>query len=301
MGLGTVWGPLLAWDLFLAGMGAGAYLVSWVASQVNAKYQALVKPGIWLGAPLTALGSLLLLLDLGNPLGFYLAFLRLGHSMMSAGILIISLFIILAAIRLASLLVPQVKLGDGVIGWLSGIAALFALGTAVYTGLLLGVVRAVPFWNTPMLPFLFLVSALLTGSGALLVALWLQKLIRPVSTAEAEQISASEHLLGWVGLVLIGVELLVLFFFLFIMGGAQSVAAQSAQYLLGGAFAVAFWIGLVIVGLIVPGLLEAWSLRSQKGVGLWPLAGLCLLVGGILLRYAILSAGQNVSGILFGS
>jgi polysulfide reductase chain C len=300
MGLGTVWGPLLAWDLFLAGMGAGAFLVSWVASQLSAKYQPLVKAGIWLGAPLAALGSLLLLLDLGNPFGFYLAFLRLGRSLMSIGILTISIFIVLAGIRLLTVLFPQVKLGEGVIKWLSGLAALFAFGTAVYTGLLLGVVRAVPFWNTPMLPLLFLVSALLTGTGAVLVVLWLQTLIRPVSGAEAEQFSASEQLLGRIGLVLIGVELLVLYFFLFIMTGGQNVSAQSAQYLVAGGFAVAFWVGLVIIGLIVPGLLEVWSLRSEKGLSVWALAGLCLLVGGIVLRYAILSAGQNVSSALYG-
>jgi formate-dependent nitrite reductase membrane component NrfD len=43
--------------------------------------------------------------------------------------------------------------------WLGGIKALFALGMSVYTGLLPGVVKAVPFWNTPIVPPLFFVSA----------------------------------------------------------------------------------------------------------------------------------------------
>ncbi len=42
-----------------------------------------MKPGIWLGAPLVAIGSALLLLDLGNPLRFYMGFSRPGNSMMS--------------------------------------------------------------------------------------------------------------------------------------------------------------------------------------------------------------------------
>jgi formate-dependent nitrite reductase membrane component NrfD len=78
------------------------------------------------------------------------------------------------------------------------------------------------------------------------------------------------------------------------------VAAESARYLVTGGFAVAFWVGLVLVGLIVPGVLEAWSLRSGKGLPVGTLAGVCLLIGGILLRYAVLSAGQSVSAAMFG-
>ena len=67
MGLGTVWGPLIAWYLFLAGVGAGAYIVAVVANVLGERYKPLVKPGIFLGAPLVAIGSGLLLLDLGAP------------------------------------------------------------------------------------------------------------------------------------------------------------------------------------------------------------------------------------------
>src|SRR5512135_1628843 len=289
MGLGTVWGPLIAWYLFLAGMGAGAYMVAWGASVLGSKYNALVKPGVLLAAPLVAIGSGLLLLDLGNPLRFFLGFLRQQSSMISVGIFIITVFILLGAIHMAALLFKQVKLSESVLKWLFGIAAVFALATAIYTGLLIGVVKAVPFWNTPMLPLLFLVSALSTGAGAILVALALWRLIRPVSKEQAEQLVESEHLLSRVDIPLIAIELLVLFFLLFLMGGGPSIAAESARYLVTGGFAVAFWVGLVVVGLLVPAVLEAWSLRGGQALNVGALAGVCLLIGGILLRYAVLS------------
>src|SRR5512142_1464352 len=256
MGLGTVWGPLIAWYLFLAGMGAGAYMVAWAASGLGAQYRPLVKPGVLLAAPLVAIGSLLLLLDLGNPLRAYLGFLRPQSSMISVGIFIITVFILLSGIHLLALVFKPVKLSGGVLGWLSGLAAVFALATAVYTGLLLGIVKAVPFWNTPMLPMLFLVSALSTGAGAILLVLGVQRLVRPASKAEAEELIASGHLLSRIDIPLVAVELLVLFFLLFIMNGSNSVAAQSAQYLLVGGFATAFWVGLVVVGLLLPIALE---------------------------------------------
>ena len=299
MGLGTVWGPLIAWYLFLAGVGAGAYLVAIAASYLGEQYQPLVKPGIFLGAPLVAIGSALLLLDLGNPLRFYLGFLRPQSSMISVGILIITVFILLGLLHIAALLFPQrVKLSAKMLVWLGGVNALFALGTAIYTGLLLGVVKAVPFWNTPMLPMLFLVSALSTGAGAVLLVLGLRRWIAPAAKEEATQIAESEHLLSRLDIPLIVVELLVLFFLLFIMAGGPSVAAESARYLVAGGFAIAFWVGLVIVGLLVPIALEVWALRGGKGLSVAALAGLCLLIGGIVLRYAVLSAGASVAGTL---
>ncbi len=66
---------------------------------------------------------------------------------------------------------------------------------------------------------------------------------------------------------------------------------------MAGGFAVAFWLGIVVLGLVVPLVLEAWSLK-QQGLGLAAVAGVCLLIGGILLRYAVLSAGANVATAL---
>ncbi len=304
MGLGTVFGPLIAWYLFLAGMGAGAYLVGVGATYLGERYKPLVKPGIVLGAPLVAIGSGLLLLDLGNPLRFYLGFLRPQSSMISVGIWIITVFILLGLLHIAALLFKQVKLSAKALQWLGGINAVFALGTAIYTGLLLGVVKAVPFWNTPMLPLLFLVSALSTGVGVVLLVLGLRRWLAPAAVqADGEHVVESEHLLSRVDIPLVVVELLVLFFLLFIMGGSRSVAADSARYLVAGEFAAAFWIGLVVVGLVVPAALEAWAL-TRKGLSgaqvtsVGVVVGLCLLVGGIVLRYAVLSAGANVSTAL---
>ncbi len=297
MGLGTVWGPLIAWYLFLAGVGSGAYIVGWAATYLGARYKSLVKPGILLGAPLVAIGSGLLLLDLGNPLRFYFGFFRPQNSMMSVGIFIITVFILLGLLHAAALVLPQIKLSEKVLRWLGGITALFALATAIYTGLLLGVVKAVPFWNTPMLPLLFLVSALSTGMGAVLLVLALRRWVAQAAKEEAENIAESAHLLSRVDLPVVVVELMVLFFLLFVMGSGQSVAAESARYLVSGGFAAAFWVGVVLVGLLIPIGLEAWSLRN-KGLSVGALAGLCLLIGGIVLRYAVLSGGANVSATL---
>lgn len=306
MGLQNVWGPLIAWYLFLAGVGAGAYTVGFGATLLGERYRPLVKPGIYLGAPLVAIGSVLLLLDLGAPLQFWRGFLRPQSSMISVGIIIITVFIILGAIHIAALLFPKLlKLSDRTLRWLGWINALFALGTAIYTGLLLGVVKAVPFWNTPMLPLLFLVSALSTGMGAVVLVVGLRRWVRPAAVeAEAGPVTESVHALSRTDIPIIVTELLVLFFLLFLMVASRTTARESARYLVVGDYAAAFWLGVVVVGLLVPVALEAWSLARRERLSLARLSdlgvmtGLCLLVGGLILRYAVLAAGANVSGTL---
>jgi len=306
MGLQDVWGPLIAWYLFLAGVGAGAYLVGVVADYLGERYRPLVKLGIYLGAPLVAIGSLLLLLDLGAPLRAWRGFLRPQSSMISVGIIIISVFIILGAIHIAALLAPRFfprwQLSGRAQRWLGGINGLFALGTAIYTGLLLGVVKAVPFWNTPMLPLLFLVSALSTGMGAVVLVVGLRRWVTPAAVeAEAGPVTESVHALSRTDIPLIVTEVLVLFFLLFIMAASRSTAAESVRYLVAGGYAVAFWLGVVVVGLLVPVTLEAWSLMQERRLSLERLldlgvvTGLCLLVGGVILRYAVVAAGASVS------
>jgi polysulfide reductase chain C len=305
MGLQDVWGPLLAWYLFLAGAGAGAYLVGVVANYLGDRYRSLVKPGIYLGAPLVGLGSLLLLLELGAPSRFLLAFLRPHSSMISIGIIIITVFMILGTIHFAVHFFSKLNASEKFLRWLGGVNAFFALGTAIYTGLLLGVVRAVPLWNTPILPLLFLISALTTGMGAVLLFVGLRRWVLPkVVEEEGEQVKTSVNALSRTDLPLIVVELLVLFFLLFIMSASGTVAAESAYFLVAGGYAVAFWLGVVVVGLLLPFTLEAWSVTRGKGMSLAAhsdlgvVIGLSLLIGGIALRYSILAAGLNLAATL---
>lgn len=303
MGLQEVWGPLLAWDLFLGGAGAGAYLIGVVALWFGGKYQRLVKPGIYAGPLLVALGALLLLIELGQPLRFYLGFLRPGSSMMSVGIILISLFIVLGFLHILFSLFPQIGVKEGAQKTLGTVNAVIGLGVILYTGLLLGLVKAVPFWNTPLLPLLFLVSALLSGLAVVMLLVGLQRWVTP-ARVKAEEVGELLRSLMPAVVILLVVEVLMLFSLLFLMGSSQVVAVESARYLLAGGYATVFWLGVVVVGLLAPLALVIWvaTRRGEKGAGLAvdlsTLAALCLLIGGLALRYAVVAAGANVSSLL---
>ncbi len=305
MGLQSILGPLVAWYLFLAGVGAGAYLVGVVASLLGERYRLLVKPGIFLGAPVVATGTGLYLLNLGLPLRFYLSLFSIQTSILSIALQILTLFVLIGLIHIALLLLTRVKVNGRAMQLLGIVNGLLALGAVISTGMVLSIVRAVPFWNTPIIPLLFLISSLLSGIGAVLAVVDFWCWVKPETMdAQKETLTKSVNALSRVGVPFLVIELVVLGALFYVMTASESRAAESARYLLSGDFSKPFWFGVVIIGLVAPVILEVWSSTRKKTMGLTQrldlglIVGTCLLVGGLALRYAILAAGASVSGAL---
>jgi len=295
MGLQESWGPLLAWDLFLGGAGAGAYLIAVIALWLGDPYRRLARPGVYVGPVLVALGALLLLIELGQPLRFWRGFLRPTSSVMSVGIILISLFIALGFIHI---LAPRLGIGERLQRWLGSLNALFGLGIMVYTGLLLGASKGVPFWSTPLLPVLFLLSALLSGAATMVLLVVLLRGGQPKEVQEA----ADRFVVSLSPIVtaLVVMELIALFSLLFLVTGSRTSTVESVQFLLAGGFAVAFWLGVVLIGLLAPLVLAFWvvarrgKMATDQAVSFSFLIATLLLVGGIVLRYAVVAAGAKL-------
>ncbi|HHV35814.1 MAG TPA: polysulfide reductase NrfD [Syntrophomonadaceae bacterium] len=284
-GVQTVWGWPIAIYLFLAGVAAGAYLSAayvWYKRGDN----PVSRMGIFLAAPCLGVSILFLFFDLGAPLRFMLAFLKPFSSMISVGTWVLTIFFIIAALQwLKCYKAKEASLELSNAAWIAGI--IFAVATAVYTGVLLGVVKAIPFWNTPLLPVLFFISSVSTGIGALLVGV----LIKGAKDSDVGIL----HSLSRIDLVFVGLEVLVLLFYLLVMGQSRLAAASSVKMLVAGSCAPFFWI-FVVVGLLVPFCLE-WGLNRKQDNQLSSMvvsgtaAGICLLFGGLALRYLILAVG----------
>lgn len=313
----TAWGWAIALYLFLAGAGAGAYLCGAYLRLTAGKDNVVSKMGVYVAAPLVGFGILFLFFDLGQPLRFVNAFLRPHSSMISVGTWVLTVFFIISFVQLlqyflaylarrtaaaaaeaeaaATSQTAESPAAPGGPPWVWTLGMIFAVATAVYTGVLLGVVKAIPFWNTPLLPLLFLISALSTGVGTIMVGVLL--FARPAGEEAARSVEAL-HGLARLDLLLVGLELLSLLFYLLVMAQSGVDAAASVQMLIRGSLAWVFWLGVVVAGLVVPFILEWTSLRRrperlQAMAASGVVAGLCLLVGGLLLRYAVLAAGAT--------
>ncbi len=305
------WGLPVIGYLFLAGLGAGAYTVSssvllrangGPASAQNfqmARYGALLAPLpviIGTGLLILELGSF----EAGNYFRFIYLFLTINLSPMSIGSWLLAVFIIASLVYAYTFWAEDCKPGDQ---WdqlrrrLAWIGVPLGIAVAVYTGVLLGAMPARPFWNSPVLALLFLVSALSTGVAGILL---LQALFSKDRTPKTEHNEAG-YMLAASDTILIGFELLVIFLFImFAHLTVGNVKEAASVILFGGDLATLFWFGVVIIGLLIPVLIELKYVipkllyhkeyAAPRGVEL--LVPIIVLIGGFLLRYVVVVAGQ---------
>jgi len=291
-----VWGWQLAWYLFLGGLGAGATLTSLVASRSGSRFTTIERAGATLAGPAVALGTALLVLDLGmgrrEP--WRLVYLYLNwQSPMTWGTWILTLFIpvaLLHALAVTGALAPRweryvapvrracVKAQSA----LKVAAGVLALSTAVYTGVLLSAPPSFPLLSSWLLPVLFLVSALSTGLSAAVVVGHVK--------ARRQRIELDLHPWSRIHIGLVVVELGVLLAWLAV-GSASPAGSDSVQMLVSGTLAPVFWVVVVVAGLVGPVLafvVESARRGQSPRLALAGEAG--VLAGGLALRYLVLLA-----------
>ena len=307
------WSWAIAVYLFLAGLSAGsilvALLVKWNRHERSNSsiWDAMIKAGAVVAPVSILLGLVLLIADLGKPFSFYWLFLRYNiSSVMSLGVLF--LFLYAPIVVVFTLLVfertvmkyPSLFFVEWLIAWVKSLHSyakwieyfLFvtALCVGSYTGFLLSALYAIPLWNTPLLPIIFLTSSLSSGVAMnILVGLLFFK-----STLNEESI---KYLLVMdTRVILTELPLLGLFFIgLFYAGGEASMAAKAA--LTQGFWAGLFWLGVVGVGLCMPLLTVIVALKSHVyRVGFIVINSVVVILGVLILRYYIVYAGQIYFG-----
>ncbi len=308
------WGlPVISY-LFLAGLGAGALTVS--ASVLLrgggggfggghftlARYGALVAP-----LPIM-LGSGLLIFELGSfEAGHWFKWLNLYRTInlspMSIGTWLLTAFMGLSVVYAYTFWSRDAAPGDRfdlvrkAMAWL-GVP--LGIAVAVYTGVLLGAMPARPFWNSPVLALLFLISALSTGIAIIMLARTVLHKGR-FDTDSEHQYHQSGYLLTASDVLLIGFELMAIFLFLmFAHLTVGDVKYAVSVILFGGSLAPMFWIWVVVIGLVAPALIELFyvvprllyhrAFAAPRGVEL--AVPVAVLVGGFMLRYVVVVAGQ---------
>lgn len=159
--------------------------------------------------------------------------------------------------------------------WLAWIMVIFGVLLGVYTGILLSAFNARPLWNTSILGVLFLTSGLSTGAAAIVLF---------------AKDKGERHYFAKLDLMLIGIELfLIIHMFMGFLASTQ-VQIDAAGLFLGGPYTWPFWGFVVVLGLILPALLEVYELLGKKVP--FYIAPLLVLIGGLFLRFIIVESGQ---------
>ncbi|WNH10793.1 NrfD/PsrC family molybdoenzyme membrane anchor subunit [Thalassobellus suaedae] len=150
-----------------------------------------------------------------------------------------------------------------------------ALILGVYTGILLSAFNARPLWNNAILGPLFLVSGLSTGAAAIILL---------------SKTAAEKHLFGKIDLGLIIIELALITHMIMGYYAGSQVQLEAMQLLVGGDFTLMFFGFVVILGLIIPAVLELIELLGFKVPVVVP--ALLVILGGLIFRFVMIEAGQ---------
>jgi len=308
------WGFLIVNYLFLGGLSAGLFFVSALATflykiDAPSPYTRIARLGAFLAPWPVAIGCFLLIFDLGRWYHFYKLFLHLRLvSPMSIGSWLLVLFNLVALLNAYAWLTERQRNAlftklpralalfskfnydiDHWRRWLALAGLPISVGVGIYTGVLLGAVQSRPFWNTNLVAQLFLFSALSTGCAALILGL------------SGREKSAQELRL------LYGLDIcfMVLEFFIvlpYLIHGELSVQAvqDSLELILGGPFAILFWVFFMGLGLLTPLVIELRELvpvivsnrEFHYNRLLAASTAVLILGGGFLLRYIFVFAGQ---------
>ena len=159
------------------------------------------------------------------------------------------------------------------------IGALFGFFLASYTGVLLATTHLPAWANNPLLGALFLASGASTGMAAIALGLILSKIDVGASWAKLKQADNVAMIL----------ELILLVAFVALLGAA-------ASYLLSGLAGILLIGGVVILGILIPLVLQFRSgfqgIKSPANITL--LTAILILIGGFLMRVVIVLGGQDL-------
>ena len=151
----------------------------------------------------------------------------------------------------------------------------------VYSGFLIAAASGIPFWNTALIPVLWVISA--SVAAVALIELY--------------------HVFGWtdekaasigmrLGLGLDVMKLLAILAFLYIAATVGTIGAQySADLMISGDLASFTWIGIIGIGILLPMILAVFSMKFGERKPVMFVSSIAALVGVFMLRATILLAG----------
>lgn len=272
------WSWPIASYLFLGGLGGGIAIISAIAD-IFLDVGGIFAMGPLIAAVLIALGSGLLVFELGVPFRFWRVIITKKIAEMTVGAWMLSLLMVSGLIYSSFWLdflpwygmeVPRL-----IFAW---ICLILGVGVSLYTGVFLGTMKSRPFWNGPTLPVIFLILSLSTGTAAqvLIINFWR-------FSGTAGQIGEIISILAAANIGLLIFELIVLLLYVIMMRTSVAVyTSRQAASWLNGSKAIPFWGGVVLAGIILPIIL--YSLQAAAAA---IAAAFLVLVGGVVLRFLV--------------
>ncbi len=250
------------------GLGSGLYLVSLYFNSLGGMLISLLITVVLKGGFHFA--------HLRRPLRFWRMILRPKTSWLARGFIFSVLFIVFGATQLAfSYWLPGTA-WEMVFKTAAGVMAVLM---AVYMGFVMNYISGIPFWNSGLLPLLFLSFSLLSGL-AVAIAIGLFGGHVEIRAAVA------------------GIRLLLgmnAFFIAIYLWGATYMGPtgkHSINELIKGRIAPALWLGVILIGIAIPsGIFTHNYFAGGSSSILLMMAISCVLIGVFSFNYCLLKGG----------
>jgi molybdopterin-containing oxidoreductase family membrane subunit len=298
------WGLWITIDLSSIALSAGAFSMAAAVYLIGLKrYQPIARTATFIGLIGYTMALLSLVLDIGRPDRFWHALVYWNkHSLLWEVTMCVTLYLIVlvfeclptfASLQWLRNRFPALAKKMSYAHNYAPVLAVMGLGLSVLhqssLGAVYGVLKARPFWFRPEMPIVFMFSAIIGGVSLTLFVSMLASHLTPRARINDGLIERLSHFVGW--------ALVAYLFFRFWETLAMTYTyypgrTEGLQLLTSGTLSFNFWVGEMLVGILVPMILLLW--RKTRVSPFWRMLALAMAVGG-LIAYRW---DTNLSGLL---
>jgi formate-dependent nitrite reductase membrane component NrfD len=290
-----LFGTLVTLYLFLGGAAAGSLFVmaAWSLMfhrneqkhhyRLQRAFKSLTTRCYTIGLVLLAFSILCLIWDLGTPERALSLFIKPHLTVITFGSYALLLELLIGIMLTIANLFDLSIINGRMRKVLESFCCFCSCGIMIYTGVFLASNLSVPFWNTWTLVALFFFSSLSAGISIVLLIDYfikgqtlLLRAARPLQKAHVAFLSA---------------ETLSLAAFL-VTTFSNPAAHKSAVLLIGADVLPIVVIGVFGMGIVIPLLLEVYTLKAKECRTI-PVSDVVCLMGSLCLRYVIILCGVH--------
>lgn len=178
---------------------------------------------------------------LGQPSRFWRLILKPGSSWLARGLVFVVLFGLFGVLQLVSFYSMP---GTGWEILFKTVAGILALLVAAYSGFVMNCINGIPFWNSPLLPLLFIFFGIIGGLAFIML---IGLLVHDTTLIAALGLTP----------VLVIAALFLIALYLWTAAYMGPAAKRSVMELLQGRMSPCFWVGVILCGAVIPGTLSA--------------------------------------------
>ncbi len=287
----TPWGLQIVMAVYYIGLSAGSLVISGLYGVFGKlEYKPFARMAVYIAMLFLIAGLMSILTDQGRmDRVFVEPFVYFNlQSMFSINPILYIGHILICVVYLWALFTERRKLTKVIatlaFGWAfcvhSGTGAIFGFGARV-------------LYESPLLPASFVAAAMSSGCAFMIIMI---VLIFKVTNRYLD-----DELIFWLGRFL-AICVIVVVYFLFVENAYRVYVVELRQaaiyYLFGGIHSILFWVGLILVGCVIP-MLILFNRRRGRSIRWIVLASALVIFGVLCERYVIVIPGLTHPPDLF--